>query len=73
MVDRVYAVLTEVAGRVPLLLVEQDTERALRLAARAYVMAAGRVALSGPAGEVAGRDELVASYLGRTATVSDGA
>ena len=72
-VDRVYAVLTEVAGRVPLLLVEQDTERALRLAARAYVMAAGRVALSGPAGEVAGRDELVASYLGRTATVRDGA
>ncbi|HLT70280.1 MAG TPA: ATP-binding cassette domain-containing protein [Acidimicrobiales bacterium] len=72
-VDRVYAVLTEVAARVPLLLVEQDTERALHLAARAYVLAAGRVALAGAAGAIAGRDELVASYLGRTAAVRDGA
>ena len=46
------------------LLVEQHVQRALTVADRAYVLQRGRLALSGPADEVARRlDEVEASYL----------
>lgn len=67
-VDAVFEVLAEVGRHVPLLLVEQDTERALRLARRAYVMVKGRLVAAGDAAELSDRDALMASYLGHVAT-----
>ncbi len=47
-----------------LLLVEQNARMALELAHRAYVLETGSVALSGPAGELADREEVRRAYLG---------
>jgi branched-chain amino acid transport system ATP-binding protein len=66
-VDSVFDVLAEVAQHVPLLLVEQNTDRALALAQRAYVLVKGSVVLSGAADELSDRDALMASYLGQVA------
>ena len=46
------------------LLVEQNMTQALEVAARAYVMQSGRVALSGSAAELAASDEVRKAYLG---------
>ena len=46
------------------LLVEQNMTQALEVAARAYVMQSGRVALSGDAAELAASDEVRKAYLG---------
>lgn len=46
------------------LLVEQNMAQALEVAARAYVMQSGRVALSGEAAELAASDEVRQAYLG---------
>ena len=46
------------------LLVEQNMAQALEVAARAYVMQSGRVALSGDAPELAASDEVRQAYLG---------
>ena len=64
-VDAVFDVLAEVAGRVPMLLVEQNTDRALDLADRAYVLVKGAVVLAGASAELSDREALMASYLGR--------
>ena len=45
-------------------LVEQNAAMALEIAHRAYVLEVGRVALEGPAGELAASDEVRARYLG---------
>ncbi len=66
-VDAVFDVLAEVGRRVPMLLVEQNTDRALELAHRAYVVVKGVVVLAGDATELSDRDALMASYLGQTA------
>jgi branched-chain amino acid transport system ATP-binding protein len=65
-VDAVFDVLTAVAGQVPMLLVEQNTDRALDLAHRAYVLVKGHVVLAGDAPELSDRDALMASYLGQS-------
>jgi branched-chain amino acid transport system ATP-binding protein len=62
----VYDALTQVKERVPVLLVEQSTGRALELCDRAYVVAKGRVVLSGTTADLEDRDTLMASYLGHT-------
>ncbi|MCH0569142.1 ABC transporter ATP-binding protein [Streptomyces sp. MUM 136J] len=46
------------------LLVEQNARQALRLADRAYVLETGRVALEGPAAELADDPRVKAAYLG---------
>jgi branched-chain amino acid transport system ATP-binding protein len=46
-----------------LVLVEQNVDRCLALANRAYVLAHGRIVLEAPAGEL-DRDSLAAAYLG---------
>ncbi|NGN64659.1 ABC transporter ATP-binding protein [Streptomyces sp. A7024] len=46
------------------LLVEQNAAIALRVASEAYVLETGRVALSGPAAELAASDEVRRRYLG---------
>jgi len=65
-VDAVFDVLAEVAQQVPMLLVEQNTDRALELAHRAYVLVKGTVVLSGAADELTDREALMASYLGQS-------
>jgi branched-chain amino acid transport system ATP-binding protein len=49
-----------------LLLVEQKTQVVLRQADRAYVLAAGRVVLSGPGEALAADPDLQSAYLGST-------
>jgi branched-chain amino acid transport system ATP-binding protein len=65
-VDSVFGVLAEVARQVPMLIVEQNTERVLDLAQRAYVLVKGEVVLSGTAAELSDREALMASYLGQS-------
>ena len=60
----VFGALAEISERVPLLLVEQNTTVALRIAGRAMVLAEGRVVLEGTAEEMRDREALIESYLG---------
>jgi branched-chain amino acid transport system ATP-binding protein len=64
-VERVVEVVTEInRDGTSILLVEQDVLVALEAANRAYVLENGRVALSGPAGELAQNPEVQKAYLG---------
>ena len=60
----VYAALSQVSDRIPMLLVEQNTVMALRHCTRAAVMVTGKLVLEGTAAELSDREALVASYLG---------
>jgi branched-chain amino acid transport system ATP-binding protein len=60
----VYAALAQVADRIPMLLVEQNTVMALKHCTRAAVMVGGKLVLEGTAEDLADREALVASYLG---------
>jgi branched-chain amino acid transport system ATP-binding protein len=51
-------------GGTTILLVEQNARMALRAANRAYVLEAGRVALSGAGAELLADDQLTMTYLG---------
>ena len=67
-VETVYAVLAGLhAEGTAVLLVEQDVELALSVAARAYVLAAGRVVLSGDAADLRDDPRMEAAYLGAAA------
>ncbi len=64
-VQRIFEVVREInAGGVTVLLVEQNARLALEIAARAYVMESGTIALAGPAREIAHDPKVVAAYLG---------
>jgi branched-chain amino acid transport system ATP-binding protein len=64
-VDRIFDVIRAInAQGVPILLVEQNVQRSLAIADRGYVLEQGRVALSGPGGELLVRDEVRTAYLG---------
>ena len=54
-----------------ILLVEQNARQALRIAHRAYVLESGRIALNGPAHELAQDNRVRAAYLGGSAVVSE--
>jgi branched-chain amino acid transport system ATP-binding protein len=60
---RVLAEIAEEQGTT-MLVVEQNANLALDFADHAYVLEAGRIALSGPADEVKGDEEVRRSYLG---------
>ena len=47
-----------------ILLVEQNTQRALEIAHRAYLLELGRVLRDGPAAEIAADHSLLDAYLG---------
>jgi branched-chain amino acid transport system ATP-binding protein len=66
LVEQVFDALVELnhANGVTVLLVEQNMAQALEVAARAYVMQSGRIALSGDAAELAASDEVRKAYLG---------
>jgi len=64
-VDEVYdAIRRIVASGVSVVVVEQDVERALAIADRAYLLGEGRVVASGPAAELRDSDEVRRSVLG---------
>ncbi len=50
-----------------ILLVEQNARQALSIADTAHVLERGHITLSGTGSELAGRDDVVAAYLGRRA------
>ncbi len=62
------------AQGVAILLVEQNARRALRLAARGYVLETGRVAVTGTSRELGADPRVRSAYLGlaRSAGVADG-
>jgi branched-chain amino acid transport system ATP-binding protein len=64
-IQAVEGALREIARQTPLLLVEQNTTLALDLADRVYMLAVGRVVLTGTADEVNDREALLSSYLGQ--------
>lgn len=71
-VKDLFRVLAEIKGRVPMLLVEQNTAMAMRVADRACVLAHGKIVLSGRADELGKRSDLIKSYLGQQDLTSDG-
>lgn len=65
-VSIVYGALRVIAGRVPILIVEQNTADALALADRGYVLTEGRVVMEGPSQDLSDRTAILASYLGQS-------
>ena len=64
-VDDIFDLLLRLKARgLTILLVEQDAVAALDVADRAYVMANGRVVMSGAAAELRASDEVAHAYLG---------
>jgi branched-chain amino acid transport system ATP-binding protein len=64
-VDQIFEVVRDVhAQGVTVLLVEQNAQRALQMADRAYVLESGELALSGPAAELLQDPRVQAAYLG---------
>ena len=68
LVDEIFHIIAqERANGTSILLVEQNAQRALALADRAYVMERGRIVLSGTGAELLDNRDVTAAYLG-TAT-----
>jgi branched-chain amino acid transport system ATP-binding protein len=66
----VYAALERVKERTPLLVVEQNTVMALGMCHRGYVLAEGKVALTGTSEELSDRKALLDSFLGQEAVTA---
>jgi branched-chain amino acid transport system ATP-binding protein len=66
LVDQIFQIIAEINRQegVAILLVEQNAAEALAHAARAYVLENGRIALDGPANEVARDPRVIDAYLG---------
>ena len=65
MVSEIMRLIRQInADGVTILIVEQNAQQALRIATHAYVIEKGRVALSGPAAELARNPAVTAVYLG---------
>ena len=65
LVEQIFATIQRINQEgVTVLLVEQNASMALQVAKYAYVLETGRVALEGPAREVAGNDQVRKAYLG---------
>ncbi len=62
-VASVFTALRAIAPRVSMILVEQNAGLALDLCSRAYIMATGRIAVSGTQDQLPSREELLATYL----------
>ena len=65
LVKRIFSVIREINERdgVTVFLVEQNAHHALRIAHRGYVMANGRIALSGPSAKLLADPEVRRAYL----------
>jgi branched-chain amino acid transport system ATP-binding protein len=64
-VDQIFDLIVELKSRgITILLVEQNAERALKIADRAYLFSNGRVAYAGRPQDMAGDVDITAVYLG---------
>jgi branched-chain amino acid transport system ATP-binding protein len=63
-VGEVFEIITELKKKITILLVEQNAFAALKIADKGYVLENGSIALSGPASELLGNDEVRQKYLG---------
>ncbi|MBI3454623.1 MAG: ABC transporter ATP-binding protein [Candidatus Rokubacteria bacterium] len=64
-VERIFEVIRTInAQGIPVLLVEQNVQRSLAIADRAYVLEQGTVRLAGPGRELLAREEVRKAYLG---------
>jgi branched-chain amino acid transport system ATP-binding protein len=63
-VGEVFEIITELKKRITILLVEQNAFAALKIADKGYVLENGSIALSGPASELLGNDDVRKKYLG---------
>jgi branched-chain amino acid transport system ATP-binding protein len=64
-VDDIFDLILRLKARgLTILLVEQDAIAALDIADRAYVMASGRIIMSGPAAELRASEQVARAYLG---------
>jgi branched-chain amino acid transport system ATP-binding protein len=65
LVNRIFETIVRInQSGVAVLLVEQNVQRALRLAHHAYVVQTGRIVLSGPSGELLDSELVQRAYLG---------
>lgn len=60
----VFSALEEIRVRVPVVVVEQNTELALRICTTAHVLAGGAIVMSGPSTSLRESEELLNRYLG---------
>jgi branched-chain amino acid transport system ATP-binding protein len=72
-VETVFSAIRRIRGELGIggILVEQNVERALDLVKRAYVLAAGRLAMSGTSEELRGSPRLQQAYLGTLSPVDE--
>ncbi len=67
LVERLFDLISQLNREgLTILLVEQNTQMALEIATRGYVLELGRLAMTGPAAELAANPALAAAYLGET-------
>ena len=65
LVDQIFELIIELKSRnITILLVEQNAQRALAIADRAYLFANGRVEYSGQPQELMGNVDITSVYLG---------
>jgi len=65
MVEEVEKIIVEInRNNTSIMLVEQNARMALRLSKTVYILEVGRIALQGPAQEVAGDERVIRAYLG---------
>ena len=70
--ERVFDLIRRLRDRgLTMLLVEQNVNRSLALADRAYVLESGRIVLRGSASELRSDDRLVSNYLGISSPASN--
>jgi branched-chain amino acid transport system ATP-binding protein len=68
LVQEIYKIVRELnAAGTSILLVEQNVQKTLEVASRAYVLECGVVAVSGPSEELMKSEEVIKSYLGEVA------
>jgi branched-chain amino acid transport system ATP-binding protein len=65
MVDTIFSVIAELNGEgIPILLVEQNAQKALEIADRAYVLETGSIVMQGPGKELLQSEDVTRAYLG---------
>jgi branched-chain amino acid transport system ATP-binding protein len=65
MVDTIFGVIAELNGEgIPILLVEQNAQKALEIADRAYVLETGSIVMQGPGRELLQSEDVTRAYLG---------
>ena len=68
----IFGMIAEICNEgTSILLVEQNARQALRIAHRAYVLESGRIALAGPARDLAQDSRVRAAYLGGSAAATE--